>query len=95
MELCGYGGIGSFEHDRVLWTIKGMRKGAAVKIPRRSKPKEILGTARVARLRGIEPDRCRWQMKEGRNGAAVKGSVPLQGTKKLWEPQEGVGQLVR
>jgi hypothetical protein len=32
MELCGYGGIGSFELDRVLWTIKGKRKGVAVKI---------------------------------------------------------------
>ena len=32
MKLCGYGGIGSFELDHVLWTIKGKRKGAAVKI---------------------------------------------------------------
>ena len=32
MRLCGYGGIGSFELDCVLWTIKGKRKGAAVKI---------------------------------------------------------------
>ena len=27
-------------------------------------------------------------MKRGGDGVAVKVSVPLQGTKKLWEPQE-------
>ena len=32
LNKCGCGGIGSFELDRVLWTIKGKRKGVAVKI---------------------------------------------------------------
>ena len=38
---------------------------------------------------GFEPDRRRWRIKGRRNGVAVKVSVPLQGTKKLWAPQEG------
>ena len=36
--LCTCGGTGSFEFERVLWTIQRKRKGAAVKGYRRSKP---------------------------------------------------------
>ena len=38
---------------RSRWEMKRGEDGAAVKISRRSQPKEILGTARVARLRGV------------------------------------------
>ena len=39
--------------------------------------------------RASSPKRVRRTMKRGEDGAAVKISVPLQGTRKFWEPQEG------
>ena len=42
----------------------------------------------VAELAASSPKRSLWEMQRGEDGAAVKVSVPLQGTKKLWEPQE-------
>lgn len=42
--------FGSLEFDRVLWTKKGKRKGAAVEKIRRSKTKIFSGTARVSEV---------------------------------------------
>ena len=53
LNISGCGAAGSFDFDRCLWQMQGERKGAAVKICRRSKSKQILGTARVSVARGI------------------------------------------
>ncbi len=45
----------------------------------------------MAELAASSPKRSRREIKRGEDGAAVKGSVPLQGTKKLWEPQVSRG----
>ena len=39
-------------------------------------------------LTASSPKRSQCEMKRGENGTAVKVLVPLQGTTKLWAPQE-------
>ncbi|MBQ7862327.1 MAG: hypothetical protein IJ349_09025, partial [Clostridia bacterium] len=53
-----------------------------------AKTRETRGTRSVS---GFERDRRLWRKQGARKGVAVKISVPLQGTRKFWVPQEGHG----
>ena len=57
--------------------------------------KKSFGQAFTKAFWASSPKRVLRTMKRGEDGAAVKVSVPLQGTKKLWEPQEDREEILR